>query len=136
MRSVARFTPTWRTSAPASEFRLTVEARKLLHALFENERKEIMVERVPGIDIDDTEGSMNRLADSICLIKLIARHNDPVDDFHMDEHQVVLVCNQFKDGVTFMTLTTQHLLNNLARGDSKRRDILTVLSIGVTRILH
>ncbi len=50
-----------------------------------------MAERVPGIDIDDTEGSMNRLADSICPIKLIARHNDDVDDFHMDEHQVVQV---------------------------------------------
>ena len=32
-----------------------------------------MVERVSFIDLDDTEGSMNRLADSICLIKLIAR---------------------------------------------------------------
>ncbi len=31
---LARFTPTWRTSAPASEFRLTVEARKLWIALF------------------------------------------------------------------------------------------------------
>ncbi len=33
IRLVARFTLTWRTSAPASEFRLTVEARVLLHAL-------------------------------------------------------------------------------------------------------
>jgi hypothetical protein len=31
---VARFTPAWRTSAPASEFRLTVEAKKLSRALF------------------------------------------------------------------------------------------------------
>ncbi len=30
---------------------------------------------------------MNRLADTICLIKLLARHNDPADDFNMDEHQ-------------------------------------------------
>ncbi len=77
-----------------------------------------MAERVSGIDIDDTEGSMNRLADSMCLIKLIARHNDPADDFHMDEHQVVQVCHQFKDGVTFMTVTMQHLLNNMARMDN------------------
>ncbi len=60
------------------------------------------------IDIDSTEGCMNRLAESICLNKLIAGHNDPVDDFHMDEHQVVQVAHQFKDGVTFMTLTSQH----------------------------
>ncbi len=59
-----------------------------------------MAERVSGIDLDDTEGSMNQLADSICLIKLIARHNDPADDFHMDEHQVVQFGHQFKDGVT------------------------------------
>jgi hypothetical protein len=71
-----------------------------------------MAERVPGIDLDNTEGAMNRLADSICLIKLLARHNDPADDFHMDEHQVVQVDDQ---GVTFMTVTTPHLLNNLAR---------------------
>jgi hypothetical protein len=32
----------------------------------------------------------------------------------MDEHQVVQVGNQFKDGVV---LSTPHLLNNLARGD-------------------
>jgi hypothetical protein len=58
-----------------------------------------MVERVPGIVLDGTEGSMNRLADSICLIKLIPRHNDPADDF---SHQVVQVGHQFKDGVTFV----------------------------------
>ena len=62
---------------------MTVEARKLLRALFlvRSERKEIMAERVSGIDLDNTEGAMNRLADSICLIKLRARHNDPADDF-------------------------------------------------------
>ncbi len=75
-----------------------------------------MVERVPCIDLDGTEGSMNRLANSICLIKLIVLHNDPADDFHMDEHQVVKVGHPFKDGVTFMTLTTQHLPNNMSRG--------------------
>ncbi len=77
-----------------------------------------MAERVSGIDIDDTEGFMNRLADSICLIKLIARHNDPADDFHMDGHQVVQVGHQFKDGVTFMTVTTQHLPKNMASEDN------------------
>jgi hypothetical protein len=32
--------------------------------------------------------------------------NDPADEFHMDEHQVVQVGYQFKDGVTFMTVTS------------------------------
>jgi hypothetical protein len=36
----------------------------------------------------------------------------------MDEHQVVQVSHQFKDGVTFMDLSMQHLLNNIARGDN------------------
>ncbi len=70
-----------------------------------------MAERVPGIDLDDTEGSIKRLSDSICLIKLIVLHNDPVDDFNMDEHQIVQIGHQFKDGVTFMALTTPQLLN-------------------------
>ncbi len=86
--------------------------------LVRNERKEIMAVTVPGIDINGTEGCMNRLAESIRLIKLIERHNDPADDFHMDEHQVVQVGHQFKDGVTFMTLTTPHSQNHMARGDS------------------
>jgi hypothetical protein len=77
-----------------------------------------MAERIPGIDLDDTEGAMNRLANSICLIKLLALHNDPADDFHMDEHQVVQVGHQFKDGVTLMTDTTPHLLNNKARANN------------------
>jgi hypothetical protein len=36
----------------------------------------------------------------------------------MDEHQVVQVGHQFKDGVTFMTVTKPHLLNNMAREDN------------------
>jgi hypothetical protein len=74
-----------------------------------------MVERVPCIHLDDTARSMKRLADSICLVKLIVLHNDPADDFHMDEHQVVQVGHQFKDGVTFMVLSMPHLLNKMAR---------------------
>ncbi len=31
---------------------------------------------------------MNKLADSFSLENLLARHNDPNDSFHMDEHQV------------------------------------------------
>jgi hypothetical protein len=77
-----------------------------------------MVERVLCIDIDCTEGYMNSLAESICLIKLLAKLTDSADDFHMDGHQVVQVGHKFKHGVTFMTLTTPHLLNNMARADN------------------
>jgi hypothetical protein len=93
-------------------------SQKAVARLVRSELREIMAERVFGIDLDNTEGSMNRLADSICLIKLIARNNDSADDFHMDEHQVVQVGHQFKDGVTFMTVTTPHLPNNRVRANS------------------
>ncbi len=63
--------------------------QKAVARLVQSEWKDIMAEMVPGIDLDNTEGAMNRLADSICFIKLLARHNDPADDFHMDEHKVV-----------------------------------------------
>jgi hypothetical protein len=92
-------------------------SQKAVVRFVRNEREKIMAARIPGIVLDGTEGSMNRLADSICLIKLIARHNDPADDFHMDEHQAVQVSHQFKDGVTFMVLSTLHLLNNMACWD-------------------
>jgi hypothetical protein len=104
--------------SPGKRVPFDSRSQKAVARLVPNERKELMAKRVPGIDIYDTAGSMKRLADSICLIKLIARHNDPADDFHMDEHQVVQVGHQFKDGVTFMTVTTPHLLNNMARGDN------------------
>jgi hypothetical protein len=65
---------------------------------------------------------MNRLADSISLVKLLARHNESADEFHMNE-QVVQVGYQFKDGVTFLTVTTQHLLNSLAREDNCKFEV-------------
>ena len=58
---------------------------------------------------------MNRLAESLSLAKFIARHNDPFDDYHLREHEPVCLGHQFKDGVTFMTLSTPHLLLNMAR---------------------
>ncbi len=61
---------------------------------------------------------MNELAESISLVKLLERHNDPADPFHMDEHQTVCVGHQFKDGVTFMCLTTPHLINNMVRSEN------------------
>jgi hypothetical protein len=48
--------------------------------LVRSEQKEIMAERVPGIEVDDTESSMNRLADSICLIKLSVPLDKPSSD--------------------------------------------------------
>ncbi len=58
---------------------------------------------------------MNRLAYSISLVKLLQHHNDPTNSYHMDEHEVVCVGHQFSKSVRFMTLTTPHLLLNMAR---------------------
>ncbi len=58
---------------------------------------------------------MNVLAESISLVKLLARHNELADSYHMDEHEVVCVGHQFSKGVRFMSPTTQHFLLNMAR---------------------
>jgi hypothetical protein len=74
-----------------------------------------MSRRAGGIDLDGSEGAMNRLAESLSLVKFLERHNDPNDPFHMSEHQTVCAGHQFKDGITFMCLTTCHLLGNMSR---------------------
>ncbi len=60
---------------------------------------------------------MNCLANSIFLVKLLEpeRHNDLADLYQMNEYEVVCVGHQFRKGVRFMTLTTPHLLLNMAR---------------------
>ncbi len=77
-----------------------------------------MAERVPGVDLDGSEGSMVQLAESLSLKNFIERHNDPTDAFHMDELQPVCCGYQFEDGVRFMNLTTQHLINNMPRAEN------------------
>lgn len=100
--------------SPGKHVAYDKKSQAAVSRLVRKERKEIMHERIPEVD-DDTEGSMNRLAESMSLATLIARHNDPKDPFHLDEHEPVCVGHQFADGVTFMTLTTPHLLSNMAR---------------------
>ena len=90
-------------------------SRKAVDRLVRKTRRDVMSSRVGGIDLDGTEGAMNQLAESLSLVKLLERHNDPNDPFHMDEHQPVCVGHQFKDGITFYCLTTCHLMNNMAR---------------------
>jgi hypothetical protein len=60
--------------SPGKRIPFDSRSQKDVARLVRSERKDIMAERVPGIDLDNSEGAMNRLADSICLIKLIARH--------------------------------------------------------------
>jgi hypothetical protein len=52
-------------------------------------RRDVMAKRVPGVGVDGSEGSMNRLAESLSFSKFIERNNDPDDTFHLEEHQPV-----------------------------------------------
>ena len=58
---------------------------------------------------------MTRLGARLDLQALIARHNDPANDYHLDLHKVVCIGSQWSDGVSFMELTTMHLLLNIGR---------------------
>ena len=82
-------------------------------------REEVMADRIEeGVELDGSEGSMTQLSESLSLERFIARHNDPDDPYHMDEHEVVCCGFQFKNGVRFMNVTTPHMLNNLARSEN------------------
>jgi hypothetical protein len=71
--------------------------------------KELMAARIPGINLDDAEGAMVRLAQSLSLSRHIKKHNDPADPYHLNEHQTFCLGYQFKDCVTFMCLSTTHM---------------------------
>jgi hypothetical protein len=101
--------------SPGRRVAYDARSRAAVSRLTRRERAAVLEETVPGIKLDGSEGSMNELADSLSLEKLLARHNDPNDSFHMDEHQVICVGHQFSDGVRFATFSTQSMLNNMAR---------------------
>ena len=46
---------------------------------------------------------------------LIARHNDPADEYHLDLHSVICLGAQWKGGNTFMESSTVDLLLNVGR---------------------
>ena len=90
-------------------------SRGAVARLVRSERASVMEQSFPGIKIDGSEGSMNELAESVSFEKLLLRHNDPTDSFHLDAHQVVSLGHQFSDGVRFATFSTPSMLNNMAR---------------------
>ena len=90
-------------------------SRGAVARLVRTERASVMEKSFPGIKIDGSEGSMNELAESVSFEKLLLRHNDPTDSFHLDAHQVVSLGHQFSDGVRFATFSTPSMLNNMAR---------------------
>ena len=101
--------------SPGKHIPYDQRSRKAVSRLVNKTRRAVMSDRVGGIDLDGTEGAMNALCESLSLVEFLKRHNDPNDPFHMSEHQTVCLGHQFKDGVTFMCLSSPHLMNNMAR---------------------
>jgi hypothetical protein len=48
----------------------------------------------------ETNGPMTQLCNTIDFKYLIARHNDPADDYHLDLHSVVCLGAQWNKGNT------------------------------------
>ena len=53
------------------------------------QRREIALRNTHGVKLDETNGPMTRLCNKIDFENLIARHNDPADEYHFDLHSVV-----------------------------------------------
>ncbi len=69
---------------PGRRIPYDARSRQAVARIVRKTRAEFLQDRVPGITLDGSEGSMNRLADSISLVKLLKRHNDPANSYHMD----------------------------------------------------
>jgi hypothetical protein len=87
-------------------------------------RRELLSKQMPdGIDLDGSEGAMIQFAESISLSRLIARHNDIHDRFHLDEHQPLCLGYQFKKNVRHLCLSSASMLTNGARGINSKWQI-------------
>lgn len=89
--------------------------RDAVSRLVRQERTAIAEERSAGVDVDGTYGSMLEFAMQMDFGMKIRKHNDVNDTYHMDEHEVITCGYQFSGGVTFLNITTPHLLLNMAR---------------------
>ncbi len=65
------------------------KSQAALNRLVRKNRKELAA-RIPGINIDGTNGSMTLLDqsnESISLLRHIKKHIDPTDPYHLNEYQ-------------------------------------------------
>ena len=63
--------------SPGKHIPFDRSSQRAVARLVRKTRKDVMAERLQGIEVDDTEGSMNRLAESLSLSKFLERHNNP-----------------------------------------------------------
>jgi hypothetical protein len=108
VRNSSNFSPGKRTGQDPDSIR---SAQRLIA----QERRSLALSHTSGVQLDTSNGAMTQLGDRMALEKLIARHNDPDDDYHLNLHQVVCIGNQWKKGVTFMEVSTPHFLFNAGR---------------------
>ena len=109
VRNSINFSPDKRTSQDPSSIRSAQRVVSL-------QRRALALHNTQGIVLDESNGAMTRLGEKMDLASLIVRHNDPSDEYHLDLHQVVCIGNQWSQGVTFMELTSLHLLFRVGRG--------------------
>jgi hypothetical protein len=77
------------------------------------QRREIALRNTQGVKLDETNCPMPRLCNKIDFENLIAQHNYPANDYHLDLHSVVCLGAQWNKGNTFMETSTVDLILNV-----------------------
>ncbi len=93
--------------------RVNPNRQRTVDRLVLQERVKLYQPIVHGIDLDGRQGSMQRLADEMSIVKLIHLHNS--GGRQSDPHEPVCCGSQFSLGVSFTCLATLHFLINMAR---------------------
>ena len=101
--------------SPGNHVKADKRSRRAVSSLVRQERTVLAEERSAGVDVDGSYGAMIEFAMQKDFGTKIRRHNDTHDSYHLDEHEVVACGYQFSGGVTFLNITTPHLLLNMAR---------------------
>jgi hypothetical protein len=92
--------------------RVNPNRQRAVDRLVQQERVKLYQPIVHGIDLDGRQGSMQRVADEMSIVKLIHLHNS--GERELDPDEPVCCGSQFSLGVSFMCLTTLHFLINMA----------------------
>jgi hypothetical protein len=99
--------------SPEKVIRVNSNRQRAVDRLVWKEFVKLYQPLVHCIDLDGRQGSMQRLADEMGIVKLIHLHNS--GERELDSHEPVCCGSQFSLGVPFMCLTTLHFLINMAR---------------------
>ena len=94
--------------SPEKVIRVNPNRQRAVERLMRKERVKLYQPLVHGIDLDGRQGSMQRLADEMSIVKLIHLHNS--GERELDPHEPVC-CGS---SVSFICLTTLHFLINMA----------------------